>query len=221
MTEIGHNGGPVLDPLAALAIEAGDLVDEADGLTDIVNQAQADAVQKLIDDAKDSGKAIDAAKAVEKRPHLDANIAIEERYKPVKAMADKAKDTAQRKLTPWLLKLDADRREVEKLAREKADALAAEALTKHQSDDLHDQLEAEADIAAAAKLTASANKIAKQATGLRTVWDMELTDPVAFGKWAWGHRNAQYKSALYELARNEQNGFEMPGITWTARKVAK
>jgi hypothetical protein len=98
--------------------------------------------------------------------------------------------------------------------------LAAEALTKHQSDDLHDQLEAEADIAAAAKLTASANKIAKQATGLRTVTDVSVTDYGALIAWMKQNKADALKDMLDDWAKRCAVK-PTPGVLFETRKVAK
>jgi hypothetical protein len=220
---IGDNGGPPIDPLAAYVIDAADLLDEANGMTEITNQDQADAVKNMVARAKASEKGIDAAKDGEKRPHLDANTAIDARYKPVKAQISKAKAAGQSLLTPWDVRLANERDAAAKLLRDNAAAIAAAAIEARRSDDLLEQMDAEQAIAASAKMAVNANKLDKVASGLRTYWEAEMNDPLAFGKWLWTHSNDDYLAFLNEQADKAIRvaKHDLPGVNAIERKVSR
>ena len=98
------------------------------------------------------------------------------------------------------------REEAEQRQREAQEALRS-------SDSLVERVEAEERLKQAAKLTAVANKIDRSATGLRTNKRVELTDPTAFGRWAWEHRRDAYVAALTNLAEKERDNLApIPGI---------
>jgi hypothetical protein len=220
--KIGHNGGEPLSKLDALIIDADDLVAEADSLTVIENEAQHAAVKDLIDRAKVSAKAIDAAKAEEKRPFLDANIAIEAAYKPVKAKADAAVTTAQKVIQPWLVAQQAKRDTEAKALRDEAERIAREAAAM-VVDDATTSLDRDNAIETAALIKSEARKLEKVATGLVTRYDATITNNGEFLAHLKATRrddvNAWLQSEADKLARGTRG--TVPGVTFIERKEAR
>jgi len=218
---LGHNGGPV-DPLDAHNASIRDLAELASGLTAITTQDQADAVDDILGQAKDAIKTAEEARKAEKKPHDDAAKAVQERWKPVIAIAEAAKDTAQAILTPWKVKLADEAKEREDAARKAADALQEQARANLHSDDVAQRVEAEIALTLAAKATAKANAIGREPKGLRTTWDAEVTD---YGL-ALAHykrtRTGDLKEFIDNLAGQDARGSRpnIPGVVYHERKKA-
>lgn len=167
----------------------------ADGAA-IENQAQADDVSRLIEHGRKLAKAADDARKEENRPHDEAKARVQEKYAPLFAdpktknpgRVFKAIDALKATLQPYLARLDAEKREAERKAREEAEAKAreaAEAMRAAAANDLGAREEAEAK----AREAEAAERAAKQAAadkahasggdramGLRTVWKATVTD---------------------------------------------
>ena len=123
-------------------------------------------------------KKADELKSDEKRPHLDANKAIEARYKSVVSMLDTAMQSLKQRLTPYLTELDRRQREEAKRQQEEANRLAeqmaaaaekareAEADPSKSDDPIGDQIRAQEAADAAAAAQKAANKAAKTKTGV-------------------------------------------------------
>jgi hypothetical protein len=197
---IGDNGGPPIDPIPALQTMLADLVTDIDGLTAVTDDAQCEQARSLLGQAKDAAKAVKEAKESEMRPHLDANKAFDEAYRPLLTACDKLTERIDALLTPYL-----------KAEKDKADALAKAKLVEAQeladkakamlaSDDMQTVIDAELFIEEAKHSTQVANKIGKRAKGFRTYYVADVTDYLALGKWAWQHRNEEYKAFLITLA---------------------
>jgi len=127
---IGHNNPPKPTPIEQ-ARETISLLDvEASAWFDgepIQNQKQADDVARLIDAARKAKQRFDGERKAEKKPHDDAAKAVDAKWKPVIAGADRIVEIGKAAQTPWLIKLDAEKREAEEKARKEAEAKAAEA----------------------------------------------------------------------------------------------
>lgn len=127
----------------AVKVHLDDLLAEAKNWADgiaITTQGQADQVATLRQNLQEAMSLADEARKVEKAP-LDAQVAeIQDRYNayiaPLKnkkaGSATKAAYALGNLLTPWLQKLEDEKRAREKKAREEADAIAAAALEAHQ-----------------------------------------------------------------------------------------
>ncbi len=219
---IGHNGGPDFSILEALQIDASDLADEVDNLGAVENEAQADAVRELIARVKSSGKALDASKDAEKRPHLDANIEIESRYKPIKTAVTKTLAAAQNALTPYSVRLANEREATAKALRDEAKRITDKAASMAVND-VQSDIARESAIKEAEAIKSDARRLEREATGLVTSWEAEITDYLAFGKWAWSNRQAQYLQFLDDLASKEVRTLkaDLPGMTAHERKRAR
>jgi len=209
---IGDNNPPeAIGPFDALATHIDDLVELASGcLTGkpIETQEQADAVDEILADIKKARKDADDARDAEKRPHLEAGRKVDALWKPLLTKADIAKETAQKALTPWKLKLQRERDAEIEAKRIEAARLAEEAQKAFQQSnptDLDARYEAEELAKAAKKATAEANKVERVATGLRTSWKASVTDYGAFIKWMKTHRPHELKGWLDEQAQRECN----------------
>lgn len=142
-------------------------------------------------------KALESAKAEEKRPHLDANAAIEARYKPQLAKLASAVVAVSRTLTAFMeaeeRRLREERRAAEQKAREEAERAAALAREAEAKANPFDRFEAKQEAqqveATASSLAAVAREPVKvnvvnaeggRAGSLKTVgYDIEITDAAA------------------------------------------
>ncbi|TCM21517.1 hypothetical protein EDF56_101181 [Novosphingobium sp. PhB165] len=148
---VGGNNPPADEETAAVIepkwdavkVHLDDLLTEAQNWADgiaITTQGQADQVATLRQSLQEAMSLADEARKVEKAP-LDAQVAeIQDRYNeyiaPLKnkkaGSATKAAYALGNLLTPWLQKLEDEKREREKKAREEAEAIAAAAREAHQ-----------------------------------------------------------------------------------------
>ncbi|MES2783798.1 MAG: hypothetical protein V4657_13470 [Pseudomonadota bacterium] len=206
---IGDNGGPPLDPFAAHETHILDLMELAESALHgnaIETPEQAAAVDEILSDIKKAAAALEATRKAENRPFDDGKAAVQAIAKPLASKLDIAKDTAIKALTPWRNKVQADKDAEQVALRAEADRLADEARTKftHSAPtDLAARIEAEEMAKIAKAATVAANKIDRSATGLRTRYEAEIIDPIAFGKWAWEHRRPEYMKFLETLAASE------------------
>jgi hypothetical protein len=194
----GHNNPPEATPYEAVRVHIEDLWSEAVNWCDgqkIENQPQADAVAKLIEDFRLAHAAAEDARREENKPHDEAKAAVQAKYAPLTADTKaitgktvKAMAALKATLTPWLLKLDAEKRAAEEAARQeaarKAEA-AAEAMRAANPDNLAEREEAEIKVAEANIAQAAAARAANdkarargdgRAIGLRTTYRPVMTD---------------------------------------------
>jgi len=233
---IGDNNPPT--PFDEIAERINDLYEEAKGWLDgdpVDSQGQADALNSLINMIRDAEKEADALRKGEVKPFDEGKAEVQARYNPLigktKTVTGKtvmALDVAKKALTPWLERLEAEKREAERIAREEAEAArkaAEQAFILSEKDNLAEREEAErlaeaakqADIKArvAANDKAHAKGGAGRATGLRSVWKAEITDKREFARWIWTHRESEMSGWLREMADKivEQNhDQDIPGV---------
>lgn len=225
---------PNATPDIAFSMAADDLYSEAANFVDgapVETQGQADALAKIITEAKTIRKDADAARKVEKQPHDDGAKAVQAKWLPVLAKVDDVIAAVQKPLTAWLQGQEDERRRVAEEARAEADRLAAAAL-EAKGDSL-------TDMTAARELqdqAADAIKVAKRAEkapanisgggrafGLRTYRTVTLTDSAAAFKWARETHPELLREWLRELAQRIANAgpCQIPGFTIEEqRKVA-
>jgi hypothetical protein len=221
-----------------------DLIGEARNYADgspVETQGQADDVSRIIDGLNLNAKALDAERVVEKAP-LDKQIAaIQDRYglwiadrkNKTPGKVFKAVDALKASLQPYLAKLDAEKREAERVARDAADKAAkdaAEAMRAAAANDLHAREEAEALIADAE----AAQKVAKaaagdkahasggsRAMGLRSVWKAELKDAQIAAGFFWKRDPSVFNAFLQKLADEDVRAGKrsIPGFDVTEARV--
>ena len=231
---------PPLTPFELSAKEAEDLLSEAcnwvDGMT-VESQEQADALSGLRGQIKAAIKRADERRKEEARPHDEAKSEIQARYNTLigdtkttgKGKLILADDACQRAITPWLKKLDGERRAAAAKAAEEAEAkrrAAAEAFAKSTVDDLDARQQAEKAAAEAVQATKAATKAERQATtgtGLRTTYSGRLTDLQAFARWSWGN-DLPALSEHFEARANalvKAGRRDLPGVEVVEHKEAR
>jgi hypothetical protein len=220
-----HNGGPPIDPIPALQTMLADLVTDIDSLTAVTSPAQCEQARSLLGQAKDAAKAVKEAKESEKRPHLDANKAFDEAYRPLLTACDKLTERIDALLTPYLKAEKAKADALAQAKREEAAALELAALEAHKSDDLQTVIDAELLIDEAKLSKTTARKLESKAKGFRTYYEADVTDYLALGKWAWVHRNEAYKAFLMSLADScarspSDRATGVPGVTFIEKEKA-
>lgn len=172
---IGHN----VDPFDVCAVRQKELVAAASSFLKEDHEITEDnegAIADFIAQARANLKQIDEARVAERKPHLDANTAIQIKYATISDPLTKAVNTIKDKLTKFLQikqrRIDEDRRQAEEEAqrkREAAEKLAAEA----KPHDFQAQIDAEeaakaADAAEKAAAKVPVNAGAKGAYGKTT-----------------------------------------------------
>ena len=117
---IGHNQPDNINSVLARE-RAEALVKAADvwaGVTEIISAEQATRAKDALDQLRAEWNKTDAERKVEKRPHDDAALAVQKRYRPILAMIETCTETISPLHNGWL------RREDERLARERREAQA-------------------------------------------------------------------------------------------------
>jgi hypothetical protein len=236
---IGHNNPPEPTPLEA-ARETVSLLDvEAanwfDG-TPIENQAQADDVARLIDAARKARTKFDNDRKAEKKPHDDAAKEVDAAWKPVIADAERIVEIGKAAQTPWLIKVDAEKRALEEATRKAAEEAAAEARRLAEQSDgslasakardaaIEDAKRAErvAQLAANEKAGAKGAGMAR-AISLRTTYRCEVKDRRALLNHIAKTHPGDLSAFLDEWAARAVRGgqHELPGVeVWKEQAAA-
>jgi hypothetical protein len=231
-------------PFDLIADHLEDLIAEARNFADgepVSNQGQADAVSALIENLRIAAKDADAERVRENKPHDDAKAAVQAKYAPL--IADpknknpgkvwKAIDALKACLQPYLAKLDAEKREAERVAREAADKAAkdaADAMRAAAADDLQAREQAEALIADAEAAQKAAKAAAgdkahatggSRAMGLRSVWKAELKDAQIAAGFFWKRDPSVFNAFLQKLADEDVRAGKrsIPGFDVTEARV--
>lgn len=196
MSEVGHNIG---DGFEGLQAQAEALVEKCARFADAEITAENQGIiRDAIGDEVKLRKKLDNAKAEEKRPHLDANTAIEARYKAVLSKIADATKVLSKRLAAHI-QAEEDRRRAEAEAIRKAAveearraAEAAAALAAQDAPDPFDSFDAEqaertaqaardqaeaAEKAAAERVRIASAEGTSKSTSLRSYWSAEITDP--------------------------------------------
>lgn len=225
------------DPFTLVSESIEDLLLEANNYLDgkeIETEEQERAVTSILTRLRREANAADDLRKDEKKPHDEAGAAVQAKWKPLLDKADTAVTAAKAALGVFLIKKDAAQRAAAREARESAERLAAKA--RETADNAHpSDLNAittakglKRGAAAAVKEAARLDKAKPQslggerAVGLRTSYAAEITDPIAFGKWAWAHLNAEYLEFLTLLANREcrHGPRDLPGVKVIEKRQA-
>lgn len=237
LATIGHNRSPFdlsQEEADGLFLEASNWCDGAP----IETQEQDDAVSSLLSQIKAAIKRADDRRKDEAKPHDEAKAAIQARYNTLigdnktagKGKLVLAAEACQKARTPWLKKIDDEKRAAAERLRQEQLAKQAEAEAAFRKAREADDLEAKAEAERLAVEAAQAEKLAKRAdkattvkTGLRVVVTAEITDMSAFAKWAWVHDKAaleeHFAARASDLAKNGRR--DMAGVNVTEQKEAR
>lgn len=232
---IGHNRPA--DPFVLFSESIEDLLVEANNYLDgkeIENEGQEQAVASILTRLRREANAADDQRKAEKKPHDEAAAAVQAKWQPLLKKADMAVQAAKAALSSFLQKKEGAQRAAAQAARQEAEqqaAAAREAAEKASPSDLAGQTTARVlaeNAAAAEKLAKRLEKAPVQAkggeraVGLRTSYQAEIIDPVAFGKWAWANRKEEYVAFLTSLAIREcrHGPRDLPGVRVTQQRTA-
>lgn len=234
MSAIGHNGGPPLDPAAAVMQEIEDLFAESLNFADgepIGDEAMHDAITTLRDAIHEAGKRADEMRIAEKKPHDDAAAAVQARWNPLiqakKGKVDQAKAALGDLLAAWRKK-KAD--ELARIAAAKAAEAArlvteAQAAIRATSGNLAARVAAE-ELAAHAKTVVKdakrADKAATTGTGLRTKWQPVMVKAEDALEWAYKKDEAAFLDLVQSMAETAvlHGARSLPGFRVDEMKVA-
>jgi hypothetical protein len=232
-----HNNPPEPTPFDLSKDEIEGLFGEAKNWLDgsgVNSAADAEGVSRLLDMIRKATATADERRKVEAKPFDDGKAEVQTRYglligdtKSVKGKAVLAAECCKRALTPWLDKVEADKRAVAEAARKEADAKAAaaqEALRTSSHDDLLAREAAEEQLREAGKAEAAAKRAEKdkahakggtRAVSLRSTFRPEITDATAFARWLWSDHKQELIGHLMTIAeRHVANGARtLPGVT--------
>jgi len=235
---LGHNNPPAEPtPFDLSKAEIEDLFAEAGNWLDgsgVQSAEDAEGVSRLLDMIRKASATADERRKTEAKPFDDGKAEVQARYgtligdtKAMKGKAVLAAECCKKALTPWLAKVEAEKRAVAEAARREADAKAAaaqEALRASAHDDLMAREAAEAQIRDARRAEAVATRAENdkaqakggtRATTLRSYFRPEITDATAFARWLWAEHKHELVGHLMTIAeRHVANGSRtMPGVT--------
>lgn len=218
----GHNQPP---PLEAMSLHIEDLFGLVSGsvAVPVTTDEQEAALDALMDDVRKAKKAAEEQCEADYRPHKAAGDAVKASWKPLFAQCDAGLAALKDAITPYRTAKQKAKDEVARKAREEA-AVKEEAARAalRQSDDLEARFTAEEQLKAASKLTAQANRIDRAATGLRTSWEAEVTDPRAALNHYIKHSPEAFYVLIQDLANHDARGTRapVPGVVFHERKRA-
>lgn len=232
---LGHNNPPSpFDDAKALVedlrCEASNWLDGAE----VSSQDEADAIARLLDMARKARKEADEARKVEAKPFDDGKKAVQAKFKPLLEECDRIAAVCKAANLPWLKRLEDERRAKAEEARriaEEEDRKAQAAMQAAKATDLEARAEAEKQVEAAKAAEKEAARVAKEraharggarAMSLRTVYEAEITDAVAFARWCWANEREALLEAMQKIAdqRARANFRGMDGVTVHERSVA-
>jgi len=228
----GHNNPP--NEFEIVEKEINDLYEAAKQWIDgepIETQGQADQIDKLISMIKAAAKKAEEHRKYENTPFDEGKKAVQAKYAPLiadtKGVTGKAPLALRACLdtvTPWKQKVQAEKDEEARKARAIADEKERKAQEAIRAASLEEREEAEKLLKAAQKATAKAKAISKDnVKGMRTVWDIEVTDSVAMLRHYWSTQNYALVQYAEGLAKQDvRSGIRtIPGCEISPRKVAK
>lgn len=239
---IGGNNPPEPTPFELSRDEIDGLFMEAKNWLDgegIKSQADADAVSKLLDLLRKAKSVADERRKTEAKPFDDGKAEVQARYNPLiqdkKGKVDLAADACKKALTPWLQKIDDEKRAAAEALRKEAEAKAAAAQAairaanvtdlsaRADAEWMLDQAKIAEDVAKKAEADKAQAKGGSRAIGLRTSYAPVLTDAREAARHYWVERRDEMEAFLLDLARRDVRagkhtipGFEIQEIRGAA-----
>jgi hypothetical protein len=233
------NNMPPADPFELCSQKVEDLYGEArlwlDGQP-VESQAHADDLSNLLNMLRQAEKEAEAARKAEKEPHLEAGRQVDAKYKPLTDRCKLATDGIKKALTPWLERQEAEKRAAAEKARQEAEEKAraaqeaaraareaADLAQAEEASRLADEAQKAQKVAAKAeKSHASASGGIGKAVSLRTVVEVELTDPNAAIRHYWSRAYPEFAALMTQLAERDARAGarEIPGFNVIEKKVA-
>ena len=168
MSALGHNGPPAHEAMALHIEELFTTISDTLDGAEVTSDEQEQALDALLEDARQARKDADAMRVAEKRPHDEAAKEVQSRWKPLLDRVDAASAEIKAKLTPYRAEKQRAKEEAIRKAREEAEAKERAAQEALRSENLEQRHAAETELAQAKAIRVQANKAERQATGLRT-----------------------------------------------------
>lgn len=210
LAEIGHNQPPEVLAFEAHAANISDLYTEATGWLDggkIETLGQAEAVEQLLDMARQASKAADDSRRLENEPFDRGKAEVQARYNPLLAKTDVIATGCKAVLKVWRDALAAEKARVAEEARQVAEAkarAAAEAARAADPSNLAQVARTEALIVDAQRAQKAATRAGKDTVkGLRTHYVPIMTDGVAAARHFWLTRRDACEAFFQSLAETE------------------
>jgi hypothetical protein len=236
---IGHNGPPAPTPFETIKLHIDDMFETAQGFLDgdpILTQAQADDVDRLLDEARKARSAADAQRKIEAKPFDDGKAAVQALWTPYsdekKGKCALIAETCKKALAPFLIAkqaaIDAEAARLRKIAE---DAMAAaQAARTEAAGNLAATQQSEDALEFAAKQYRAADKLSNtraqanggsRATSLRSVWTAALSDSAAALRHYREHQPDALKAWLVEQANKDvrSGARSISGFTITEERV--
>jgi hypothetical protein len=221
---IGHNNPPHAIALdEARAFEAACLE-----LVAISNEDDAAKAAILIDREVQGRKAAEKARTTEKKPHMDAAKEVDECWKPVTDVYQKAVLTVKAAVLDWQkrerARLDAER-EAARIEAERAQEAAMDALIASSADDIWGEIKAAQKVAEADAAAEKVNQLETtfapmqvraegiRARAIKLAWSVDVIDAEAMTKALAS--NAEVQAAALKvansMARTMKDAFKLDG----------
>lgn len=210
--------GANMSPFELLVEEIDNLYDEAKNWADgtpIENDEQLAAVDELDKSLLRVWKDTEKLRVEEKRPLDEMIDAIQAKFNPYiqkgKGKVDMARAALNAPRTAYKMKLAAEKaaaaekaraefEEQQRIAREAMQASSGNLEAREQAEQQHTAAKA------AEKIMKKAEKAATTGLGLRTVWEVEVTDPRALAGHYWKTRSAEVDAFFLSLAKSDVHG---------------
>lgn len=234
----GHNRPPEPSPYEAIKAHCDDLYHEAthwlDG-AEVGSDAEAEAVERLLDEARKAWKAADDARIEENIPFDAGKAAVQEKYAPLISKTKSVTGTMVRMQAACLAALDPWRKKKAAEAQAKADAIRAEAEAKAKvaadamraiAGNLAERETAEElvrDAEFAQREAGRAAKAATTGTGLTTYYEAVLTDRREAMLHYMKEQPGEFVALCQRLADTDVRGGKrsLPGFSVEERKRAR
>jgi hypothetical protein len=228
--------GANMSPFEQSELEIADLYTEAMNWADgepVTSQEAHDEVERLMGLFNDAMKLAEERRVEEIAPYKAATDEAQARWntligknKSITGKAHMALDALKKVVEPFRIERKRIKDEEARRIREEAEAAeraAQQAFQQTNVSDLAEREEAERLAAHAAALNKQANKADKAAetkTGLRTYWDVEVTDNRALASHYWKTRPADVDAFFEGLAKSDVHGGArtIPGCKITEQK---
>ncbi len=215
----GHNNPPEPTPFETATESINDLYTEAKQWLDgeeVDRQEYADDIAKLLKKFRTARNGADTERKTENQPFDQGKAEVQARYNPILAKADRAMTACKTALTPWLDKIEEEKREAAREARRIADEEECKAQEAIQTAD-HTNLEqveaAEILVKDAKRASATAGRAERdkatasggegRAVSLRSSFHPELIDGVAAARHYWEVNRSEIETFLLELATKD------------------
>lgn len=223
---IGHNGGPDMDPIAAVTDQYGDTLSEIENWTDgtlVETEAQMLAVDALLKEFKTYKTALNNAAKERTAPLHTAWKAEVAAVKVYTDDADKLQAALVASVSPFKKKLADEKRAVERAAWEAADKVrreAAEAEAKANAASIDDQRDLEAKRQAVIDAETAAKAASKdKPKGLRWEYPFVITDMSDVLRWMNKNARADLEAAalayVTKYVREHKDATAIPGVNVT------